>query len=78
MKVNAVPWYPAADPERPIVSVANWRSAVQQAAEIGSSDTIGQSELDGLLRDRLSVEAKLRECRAARYSAGASGLRRSN
>jgi regulator of protease activity HflC (stomatin/prohibitin superfamily) len=33
--------------------------AVQQAAETGMRDTIGQSELDGLLRDRLSVNAKL-------------------
>jgi regulator of protease activity HflC (stomatin/prohibitin superfamily) len=61
VKVNAVLWYRAADPERTVVSVANWRIAVQQAAETGMRDTIGQSELDGLLRDRLSVNARLLE-----------------
>jgi regulator of protease activity HflC (stomatin/prohibitin superfamily) len=61
VKVNAVLWYRAADPERTVVSVANWRNAVQQAAETGMRDTIGQSELDGLLRDRLSVNARLLE-----------------
>jgi regulator of protease activity HflC (stomatin/prohibitin superfamily) len=43
------------------VSVANWKNAVQQAAETGMRDTIGQSELDGLSRDRLSVNARLLE-----------------
>jgi len=61
VKVNAVLWYRAADPERTIVSVANWKTAVQQSAETGLRDTIGQSELDGLLRDRLSVNARLLE-----------------
>jgi regulator of protease activity HflC (stomatin/prohibitin superfamily) len=61
VKVNAVLWFRAADPERTIVSVANWRAAVQAAAETGLRDTIGQSELDGLLRDRLSVNARLLE-----------------
>src|ERR1051326_3150996 len=61
VKVNAVLWYRAADPERTVVAVANWKNAVQQAAETGMRDTIGQSELDGLLRDRLSVNAKLLE-----------------
>jgi len=61
VKVNAVLWFRAADPERTVVSVQNWKVAVQQAAETGMRDTIGQSELDGLLRDRLSVNAKLLE-----------------
>jgi regulator of protease activity HflC (stomatin/prohibitin superfamily) len=61
VKVNAVLWYRAADPERTVVAVENWKNAVQQAAETGMRDTIGQSELDGLLRDRLSVNAKLLE-----------------
>jgi regulator of protease activity HflC (stomatin/prohibitin superfamily) len=59
VKVNAVLWYRAADPERTVVSVENWQNAVKQAAETGMRDTIGQSELDGLLRDRLSVNARL-------------------
>jgi regulator of protease activity HflC (stomatin/prohibitin superfamily) len=59
VKVNAVLWYRAVDPEQTVVAVANWKIAVQQAAETGMRDTIGQSELDGLLRDRLSVNAKL-------------------
>ena len=59
VKVNAVLWYRAINPEQTVVAVANWKNAVQQAAETGMRDTIGQSELDGLLRDRLSVNAKL-------------------
>jgi regulator of protease activity HflC (stomatin/prohibitin superfamily) len=59
VKVNAVLWYRAADPERTVVAVENWKIAVKQAAETGMRDTIGQSELDGLLRDRLSVNARL-------------------
>ena len=61
VKVNAVLWFRAADPERTIVAVENWKNAVKQAAETGMRDTIGQSELDGLLRDRLSVNARLLE-----------------
>ena len=59
VKVNAVLWYRAADPERTVVAVADWKNAVKQAAETGMRDTIGQSELDGLLRDRLAVNARL-------------------
>jgi len=61
VKVNAVLWYRAADPVRTVVAVENWKNAVKQAAETGMRDTIGQSELDGLLRDRLSVNARLLE-----------------
>src|SRR3984957_8991323 len=61
VKVNAVLWYHASNPELTVVAVANWRVAVQQAAETGLRDTIGQSELDGLLRDRQSVNARLLE-----------------
>ena len=44
---------------------------MQQAAETGMRDTIGQSELDGLLRDRLSVNARLLELlRAAVHALG--------
>jgi regulator of protease activity HflC (stomatin/prohibitin superfamily) len=59
VKVNAVLWYRAADPEQTVVAVADWKNAVKQAAETGMRDTIGQSELDGLLRDRLAVNARL-------------------
>ena len=61
VKVNAVLWYRATDPQRTVISVENWQNAVKQAAETGMRDTIGQSELDGLLRDRLSVNARLLE-----------------
>jgi len=61
VKVNAVLWYRAVAPEQTVVSVENWQIAVKQAAETGMRDTIGQSELDGLLRDRLSVNARLLE-----------------
>ena len=61
VNVNAVLWFRAADPERTVVAVENWKNAVKQAAETGMRDTIGQSELDGLLRDRVSVNARLLE-----------------
>lgn len=61
VKVNAVLWFRAVDPTLTVIAVQNWQNAVRQAAETGLRDTIGQSELDGLLRDRLSVNAKLLE-----------------
>jgi regulator of protease activity HflC (stomatin/prohibitin superfamily) len=61
VKVNAVMWFRAIEPEQTVVAVRDWQNAVKQAAETGLRDTIGQSELDGLLRDRISVNARLLE-----------------
>ncbi len=60
VKVNAVLWYQAVDPVRTVVSVADWNEAVKQAAETAMRDTIGQNELDHLLKDRLNANLDLK------------------
>jgi regulator of protease activity HflC (stomatin/prohibitin superfamily) len=60
VKVNAVLWYQAADPVKTVVSVADWNEAVKQAAETAMRDTIGQNELDHLLKDRLNANLDLK------------------
>lgn len=48
-----------------MVEVADWQDAVKQAAETAMRDTIGQNELDGLLKDRMQANRVLREALAA-------------
>ena len=60
VKVNAVVWYHAINPARTIVAVMDWHEAVRQAALTALRDTIGQSELDHLLRDRLNANLDLK------------------
>jgi len=59
VRVNAVLWYRAVDPARVVTSVVNWNGAVIQAAETGLRDAIGQSELDLILKDRVSINKRL-------------------
>ncbi len=61
VRVNAVLWYRAVDPARVVTSVVNWDSAVIQAAETGMRDAIGQSDLDQMLKDRVSINKRLLE-----------------
>lgn len=61
VKVNAVLWFRAADPVRVVTEVRNWQGAVVQAAETSLRDTIGQHDLDQLLKDRASVNQLLME-----------------
>jgi regulator of protease activity HflC (stomatin/prohibitin superfamily) len=61
VKVNAVLWYKVADPVLAVNAVRERDNAVRQAAETALRDSIGQSELDDLLRDRMRVNAKLME-----------------
>ena len=61
VKVNAVLWYRAVEPKLVVTSVVNWQSAVVQAAETGMRDAIGQSELDQILKDRTTINARLLE-----------------
>ena len=61
VRVNAVLWYRAVDPARVVTSVVNWNGAVIQAAETGLRDAIGQSELDLILKDRVSINKRLLE-----------------
>jgi regulator of protease activity HflC (stomatin/prohibitin superfamily) len=60
VKVNAVVWYHAINPARTIVEVLDWHEAVRQAALTALRDTIGQSELDHLLKDRLNANLDLK------------------
>ena len=59
VRVNAVLWFRAVDPARVVTSVVNWDSAVIQAAETGMRDAIGQSDLDQMLKDRVSINKRL-------------------
>ncbi len=61
VRVNAVLWYRAVDAARVVTSVVNWDSAVIQAAETAMRDAIGQSDLDQMLKDRISINKRLNE-----------------
>ncbi len=59
VKVNATLWYQVTDPRLAVNAVINRDDAILQAAETALRDTIGQHALDDLLKDRMSVNAKL-------------------
>ena len=61
VRVNAVLWFRAEDPVKVITAVVNWQGAVVQAAETGLRDAIGQSDLDQILKDRTTINARLLE-----------------
>ena len=61
VKVNATLWHKVADPALAVNAVLDRDTAVLQAAETALRDTIGQHELDDLLKDRMKVNAKLME-----------------
>jgi regulator of protease activity HflC (stomatin/prohibitin superfamily) len=61
VKVNAVLWFRAEDATRVVTTVANWQGAVVQAAETAMRDAIGQSDLDQMLKDRLTINQRLQE-----------------
>lgn len=61
VRVNAVLWFRAAQAERVVTTVADWRSAVIQAAETAMRDAIGQSDLDRMLKDRTAINQRLLE-----------------
>ena len=65
VKVNAVVWYHAVSPVKTIVAVLDWHEAVRQAALTALRDTIGQSELDHLLKDRLNANLDLKQLLSA-------------
>jgi len=68
VKVNAVLWHKVVNPTLAVNAVVDRDNAVLLAAETALRDTIGQHELDDLLKDRMKVNAKLMELleRAAR------------
>lgn len=61
VRVNAVLWYKAVDAARVVTSVVNWHGAVIQAAETAMRDAIGQSDLDQMLKERTTINARLLE-----------------
>ena len=65
VRINAVLWYRISDAAKVVTSVEAWQSAVQQAAETGLRDAIGQSDLDQLLKDRITINKRLLEILAA-------------
>ncbi|MGE3728336.1 MAG: slipin family protein [Candidatus Sericytochromatia bacterium] len=61
VKVNAVLWYKVVDPERALISVANYGEAVYQVALTCLRNIIGQHELDEVLKDRSAINQALRQ-----------------
>jgi regulator of protease activity HflC (stomatin/prohibitin superfamily) len=61
VRVNAVLWFRADSPVHVVTSVENWKSATIQAAETALRDAIGQSDLDQMLKDRMSINRRLQE-----------------
>jgi regulator of protease activity HflC (stomatin/prohibitin superfamily) len=52
-------WFRAIEPTLVVTKVVNWQSAVIQAAETGMRDAIGQSDLDQMLKERTTINARL-------------------
>ena len=61
VRVNAVVWYKVTDPAKALNAVVDPYLAVLQASETALRDTIGQHDLDSLLKHREAVNAKLME-----------------
>jgi len=61
VRVNAVVWFRADSPIQVVTSVEDWRGATIQAAETALRDAIGQSELDQMLKDRVSINHRLQQ-----------------
>jgi regulator of protease activity HflC (stomatin/prohibitin superfamily) len=60
VKVNAVLWYRVSDPQKAVLTVENFRAAVQQVALTGLRNVIGQHDLDEVLKSRDQINALLR------------------
>ncbi len=61
IKVNAVLWYRVTEPFKAILEVADFRSAVYQVALTSLRNIIGQHVLDEVLKERDSINAKLKQ-----------------
>jgi regulator of protease activity HflC (stomatin/prohibitin superfamily) len=59
LKVNAVVYFRVVDATQAIVEVENYRYAVEQAAQTGLRTVLGEVELDDLLSQRETLNAKL-------------------
>jgi hypothetical protein len=60
VKVNAVLWFRVADPKKAVLTVENFRSAVQQVALTSLRNVIGQHDLDEVLKERDKINALLK------------------
>jgi regulator of protease activity HflC (stomatin/prohibitin superfamily) len=61
VRVNAVLWYKVTDPAKSLIAVANFRSAVYQAALTSLRNIIGQHVLDEVLKERNQINDTLRQ-----------------
>src|SRR6204780_3415034 len=61
VKVNAVLWFRVDDPQKAVLTVENFRSAVQQVALTSLRNVIGQHDLDEVLKARDKINALLQK-----------------
>ncbi|MDZ4722764.1 MAG: slipin family protein [candidate division Zixibacteria bacterium] len=61
VKVNAVLYFQVVDPNRAVVSVANFFEATSQIAQTTLRSVLGQVELDDLLTNRDKINAQLQD-----------------
>src|SRR6202142_2590237 len=61
VKVNAVLWFRVDDPEKAVLKVENFRTAVQQIALTSLRNVIGQHDLDEVLKSRDKINALLKK-----------------
>jgi regulator of protease activity HflC (stomatin/prohibitin superfamily) len=61
VKVNAVLWFRVDNPEKAVLTVENFRAAVQQVALTSLRNVIGQHDLDEVLKERDKINAILRK-----------------
>jgi regulator of protease activity HflC (stomatin/prohibitin superfamily) len=61
VKVNAVLWYRIVNPEKAIVAVENYRTAVYQIALTSLRNIIGQHVLDEVLKERDVINSTLQK-----------------
>ena len=61
VKVNAVLWYRVSDPQKAVLTVENFRAAVQQVALTSLRNVIGQHDLDEVLKARDQINDILRK-----------------
>jgi regulator of protease activity HflC (stomatin/prohibitin superfamily) len=59
VKINAVVWYKVVDSRKAVISVADYRHAVTQAAMTSLRNIIGQNTLDDILRERQRINDSL-------------------
>src|SRR6202042_3189931 len=61
VKVNAVLWFRVSDPQKAVLTVENFRAAVQQVALTSLRNVIGQHDLDEVLKERDKINALLKK-----------------